>query len=143
MRVLLCGCGSIGQRYIRLLRDLFKEKIHLSAWRTNKYKNEKSDFIDKYNVEEYYDYDEALRKDNDVVFVTNPTFLHVRTARKAVESDTAVFMEKPVGISSKECLELKKEAEQKKTYIYVGYCMRFHPIIQRLKKLILDKELGK
>ena len=47
----------------------------------------------------FYDLDEALERQPDAVFITNPTAFHIPTALRAAEVGCYLFIEKPLGDS--------------------------------------------
>jgi predicted dehydrogenase len=94
-------------------------------------------------VREFFDLDEALATQPDVVMVTNPTTLHVETARRAVRAGAHVFVEKPVGASLDGVADLLAEARQAGRQIMVGYNLRFHPGLVRLKDLVDRGAVGR
>jgi len=53
-----------------------------------------------------------------------------------------VLMEKPLAISESECIDLAEEAERRELVLMVAYCMRFHPLVQELSRLIREKTYG-
>jgi predicted dehydrogenase len=151
MKALFVGLGSIGQRHLRNLIQL-KPNIELIAVRSSRASptlNENNEVIqgksikDLYEIEEYESLSKALRKNPDLVFITNPSSLHVATAIKALNSGSFVFIEKPLshqwqGVD--ELLRLEKLFNQKK--VSVGYQFRFHPALNHIKKLLNEKAIG-
>ena len=68
-RIILFGLGSVGKRYIRILRDY--QDIEVRAFRSTREGGRRAD------VKEIYSWDEAGRFGASIAFVTNPTFLHI------------------------------------------------------------------
>ena len=57
-----------------------------------------------------------------------------------------VFLEKPCGINKKDCkilVNTLKKIKINKLKVVVGYHLRFHPLITKVKTLIKKKEIGK
>ncbi len=67
---------------------------------------------------------------------------HYDIAKKSLEEDKDVFVEKPLALTSKQCEELIKLAERKNKILMVGHLLVYHPVVRRLKKLIEDGEIG-
>jgi predicted dehydrogenase len=91
---------------------------------------------------EFFDLDEALASQPDVVLVTNPTGLHVETAVRAVRAGAHVFVEKPLGDALDGVAELLSAAHAAGRQIMVGYNLRFHPGLARLKELVGEGAVG-
>jgi predicted dehydrogenase len=92
-------------------------------------------------VQEFHALDEALAERPDVVLVTNPTSLHVQTALRALETGAHVFIEKPVSNTLDGVPRLLKQAQDR--VVMVGYNLRFHPGLQRLRQLLHRGAIGK
>ena len=139
MKFLIIGCGSIGERHIRNLRNLSVDNI--LACDTN------SDRLylmkEKYNTEIYKDLDEALKKKPDAVLVCTPPNLHIPIALKAVEHNAHIFIEKPISHNLEKVDDFLTKADRKKLIVLVGYNLRFHPGIQLIKKMIDEKVIGR
>ena len=78
----------------------------------------------------------ALEAAPDVVIVTNPTSLHVETAGQAIEAGAHVLIEKPIGHALDGVAGLLELARAKKRIVSVGYNLRFHPGLARLRELL-------
>lgn len=66
---------------------------------------------------------------------------HVPCARQAVLKGKHVFIEKPMGVSIEECVELKTLAEQKGVFIQVGHMKRYDEGLQFAKRF-KDEKMG-
>ncbi len=142
MKFLITGLGSIGQRHYRNLKQLNAGEI--IVYRSQKGSNK--DFVDKFSQEHnpkvFHDLDEALAQKPDAVVVTNPTALHLETARRAMEAGAHVFLEKPLSHNLEGVAELIKLAEKKNLVGYVGYNFRFHPLLIQMKKWLDGGKIG-
>jgi predicted dehydrogenase len=67
--------------------------------------------------------------------VTNPTSLHIETACQALRAGAHVLVEKPLGHSLGGVSELLQTSERATRQLMVGYNLRFHPGLARLKAL--------
>jgi len=76
-----------------------------------------------------------------VVIATLPN-THAELAIRAMESGKHVFIEKPLAMSVKEGLEIKKAAEKHKKICMVGHILLYHPALVALKKYIREGSLG-
>ncbi|MFW9947293.1 MAG: Gfo/Idh/MocA family protein [Candidatus Odinarchaeota archaeon] len=130
-KILFFGLGSIGTRHLALLKKNYNYEIY--AYRTNK------DIPNK-NVINIYDLDDALQSNPDIVFITNPTYLHIKTALSCLKAGMKnFFIEKPLSHSLEKLDIFEEEVKKSGALVYVGYVMRHHPMIKYLKKLIEEK----
>ena len=85
---------------------------------------------------------QLLESDCEVVHVLLPPFLHEDTARQLLEAGKSVFMEKPMGLSSKACAELVQLAEAKKLQLGVNHNFLFLPGYEAMRREATDGTLG-
>ena len=127
MKIIFFGLGSIGRRHARLILNEYSYEVF--AYRTNK-----GQYNNDLDIPEVYDWDQVKSINPDIVFITNPTNLHIETAINNAELDCAIFMEKPIGANLNDFDTLLRLVEKNKLVTYVGYDLRFHPVIKKLKK---------
>ncbi|MBV9894832.1 MAG: Gfo/Idh/MocA family oxidoreductase [Chloroflexi bacterium] len=138
MRAVVVGLGSIGRRHARNWAKLGLGSVAAVRRR----KSPLPEALD-FDIAEYTDLDQALRLERpDVVFVTNPTSLHVETACKALQAGAHVFVEKPLGSALDGVAELLRTARLSSRVLMVGYNLRFHPGLWRLKTLLQTDAVG-
>ena len=151
MKALFVGLGSIGQRHLRNLKNL-RPDIDIMAVRSQRVSSVLSDsnqVINDVTIQDYYgllefdSLDEALSCKPDIVFVTNPSSMHIDVAKKALESDAFVFIEKPIshnydGVD--ELIKIEKSIGTNK--IFVGYQFRFNPALKLVKKILKENGIG-
>jgi predicted dehydrogenase len=133
LKILFFGIGSIGKRHARLINEKFEYDIF--AYRTN-YGQEKSNL----KIPEFDKIDDAFLINPDIAFITNPTYLHLKTALECAKHNINLFIEKPISHNLEKTNELDKEIKNRGLFTYVAYNLRFHPIIQKLYKITKDKE---
>lgn len=139
MKYLFVGLGSIGQRHLRNLRNKTDETI--MAYRSTQ-KNI-SELNSEYNIISYDNFDKALAEKPDAVFITNPTSLHLPFALKAARKGCHLFIEKPISCSLDGLDELFSIVEKNKLICYVGFNLRFHPNLIKIKELLTKKKIGR
>jgi predicted dehydrogenase len=138
LRALVVGLGSIGRRHARNWAALGLGPVAVCR-QTNTTQPEPLGI----DAREFRDLDEALDDRPDVVLVTNPTSLHVATACKAVQAGAHVFVEKPISHTLEGVAHLLSEAERSQKLLMVGYNLRFHPGLARLRQLLEHGAIGK
>jgi len=79
----------------------------------------------------------------DGVIITTPDATHHDIAMKAMSYNLNVLVDKPLATNVKDCKELIAEAEKRKLTLMIGFNLRHHEVLKRLKKIIDDGVLGK
>jgi len=151
-RCLFVGLGGIGQRHLRNLRKLRGESVEVHAYRVRRERQVVTDTLEvadgedleaKYRVEVHADLERALGQRPDVVFVTNPSSLHVDVARRALEAGAHVLVEKPLSHSLTGIADLVRASRERGLTGYVAYQLRFHPGFLRLREVMQQGLLGR
>jgi predicted dehydrogenase len=130
MKILFFGLGSIGKKHAKLVAENFDFELY--AYRSKLGQEKNMDL----NINEIYDLKKALDINPDLAFITNPTYLHIETALQCATRGIDLFIEKPLSDSLKGIEKLKNIVKRKNLFVYVGLCMRFHPVIEELKRII-------
>jgi predicted dehydrogenase len=138
LRALVVGLGSIGRRHARNWAALGLGPVAVCR-QTNSPQPEPLGI----GAREFTDLEQALADGPDVVLVTNPTSLHVDTACKALQAGAHVFVEKPISHVLTGVADLIQEAERRQKVLMIGYNLRFHPGLIRLKELLGQGVVGK
>ncbi|MDB4992175.1 MAG: gfo/Idh/MocA family oxidoreductase [Parcubacteria group bacterium] len=146
MRFLIQGIGSIGQRHYRNIRALGHE---VAVLRTSG--------IDRPFVQAFFDsereagneplvfqdFDTALADFTPAaIVICTPNHLHLQAAMKAAEAGLHTLIEKPVHLEQEGIDALAQLVAEKKSTVLVGYNLRFHPLLERVKSMVDSKELG-
>ena len=151
MKALFVGLGSIGQRHLRNLKKI-RPDIDIMAVRSQRVAPLLSDsnqvingvnIQDNYGLLEFDSLDKALACKPDIVFVTNPSSMHIDTAKEALKSNAFIFIEKPISHNYDGVEELIKiEKSMGINKIFVGYQFRFNPALKLVKKLLKENLIG-
>lgn len=151
MRVLFCGLGGIGQRHLRNLRTLLGDKLEVHAYRVRGQKHKLQDDLTiapnadvetDYRITVHTDLPQALALKPNLVLICNPSSLHTSIAIAAAKAGAHIFMEKPVSNSLEGLDELHSIVTTKGLVCYVGYNLRCHPGLLKLKTLIDNRFFG-
>jgi predicted dehydrogenase len=134
MKALVVGLGSIGRRHARNWARLKLGEV-LVCRSTRQPQPEPLGVP----AREFAALDEALNERPDVVLVTNPTSLHLATAVRALEAGAHVLIEKPISHT----LDGVDRLVQREREVTVGYNLRFHAGLQRLRHLLTQGAIGK
>jgi predicted dehydrogenase len=135
--ILICGVGSIGERHLNNLIKLGYENIILYRKRNNPLRTVNK----KFPI--FLVLDDALKENPEISFITNPTSLHMETAIKCARSGSHIFIEKPISHAIELIDKLKDITQNKNIKVMIGYMMRFHPYIKKIKGLINENRIGK
>ena len=136
MKFLIVGGGSIGQRHLSNLKqlgynELFCYKRIVSA-----------EFEQKFQCKVLTQLSEVSILQPDIIVICNPTSLHVDWVNIANELESHVFVEKPL-THSKEQLHYIQNKWKRKSVFFIGFMMRYHPLVQKIKELIDTDIIGK
>lgn len=126
MRVLLIGYGSIGRRHEEVLSSFSTIKeIHIVTKQT---------LPDKVTFKNLQEVDNL--KQYDYIVIASETYKHFEQLEYLENhiSDKLIFCEKPLFETNKELTILKNR-------IFVGYVLRFHPLMQKLKHHLENEKI--
>ena len=130
LKVCFTGVGSIAKRHIRNLQavcDARDIRLQIDAYRHSV----KSNYIE--GIQNSYNEFEKVPNDYDVIFITNPTELHLETLKQFCDKGKHFFIEKPV--VSHNQISLAKQVLLKNNSIYYVACpLRYNAVIQYIKK---------
>ena len=131
----------------------FGESVHIPALKENPefeltalwhHRNSRlKDACSKYQVKGYSDWD-SLLKDSSInaIIIATPPEPRFRLASTALKAGKHLLLEKPVGLNSKEIIELQKMAIQKKLSVAVDFEYRAVPLFMQTKRLIDSGFIG-
>jgi len=89
------------------------------------------------------DYRQLLGLDLDGVLIATPDFLHEEQAVAALRRGVAVYLEKPMAITTKGCDRILTAAARSGAKLYLGHNMRHMPFVLKMKELIDGGAIGK
>jgi predicted dehydrogenase len=148
VRILLVGLGSVGQRHARNLRALLGDRVELLAYRARggglvppaeaSVTPEAALGIRRVGTLEA-----GLAERPDAVVIANPTALHLPVARAAVDAGCHVFIEKPLADTWDGVEDFLAAVDRKGVVAAVGYQLRFHPGLARLRELLDGGAVGR
>lgn len=151
MRVLFLGLGGVGQRHLRNLRNLRPDAAVAAVRHTgrafeigNDLKPDHTvDIVAKYGIQCLPDLAGGIVWKPDFAVVATPSSLHVPQVTALVQAGIPVFVEKPLATSSEGLDVLYALATARGVPVGVGYHLRFHPCVRRLRELLARGAVGK
>jgi predicted dehydrogenase len=126
LKVLLIGFGSIGKRHYEVLSNLSEIKT--------------IDLVTKQNIEDkicYKTLEGVLDISKyDYFVIASETSKHFEQLKYLEDNvkNKLIFCEKPL-------FKSKKELTIKKNQVFIGYVLRFHPLLEKLKTFLKDEDI--
>jgi len=135
------GSGFVGPIHIEGLRRLgFVDVVALAESNIELAKKKANLF----NIEKFYgDYRELLKDPTiEVVHNCTPNFMHFKINKDIILAGKHIISEKPLAMNSAESSELVRLAKKAGVVNGINFNYRFYPIIQHIKNIIKNKEIG-
>jgi len=140
LNVAVIGIGNMGQHHARIYFEM--PEVALVAVCDSDVKRGE-EVAKKYSCLFYGDYKKMLNEQKiDAVSIAVPTFLHRQIACDVLDEGVSILLEKPIASNLSEAREIIDKAKKKNVKLMIGHIERFNPAIQKLKKLIMDDQLG-
>lgn len=136
--ILIIGAGSIGERHIRNLLTLGYRNLIVYRQRNLPFRT-----INAEQVQVLTDFRQVEIMRPKAAFITSPTAQHLPQALICARLGMHLFVEKPLAHSFEGVSALKAVVAEKGVFVYVGYMMRFHPLILELKEMIETGRYGR
>ena len=86
---------------------------------------------------------EKFLRNVDAVHICTNNHTHYMVAKKALENNVHVLVEKPMTISSNDAYHLVELASEKGMVLQVGHIFRFANVIRKTKELVCNNYFGK
>ena len=137
LRVLFVGVGSIAKRHIRNLHIIANERgieLTIDAFRRS------IDSIRTEGIDNEFSDINSMYSDYDIIFITNPTEMHLSTLKRFHDKGKHFFIEKPV-VSFSQIDEAKSFNLRKDSIYYVACPLRYNAVIQFIKQNIDPDEV--
>ena len=136
MKLGIIGAGMIVKEFLTITPHL--KDIELTAIYGRKSAEEKmNEFKNKYKIKNiFYNYDELLNSDIDAVYIALPNNLHFEFAKKALEANKNVIVEKPFTSTYNEAVILSNLAKEKQLFIFEAITNQYFPNYKKIKELL-------
>lgn len=134
IKTAIIGTGHLGRLHIKNLKEIEKERDDIQVTGIYDTDPDKMNKVaDEFSVNKFNSVEDALNNSDAVILVT-PTSTHFELAKKIIEKDKNIFIEKPVTETIPEAEELCKLVKNKKIKVQVGHIERFNPAVLALEK---------
>jgi len=139
--VAVIGTGFWGRNHARVFKELTEtELLAICDIDPERARN----VANQFGVKPYTNTGNMLRNgDIEAVSICTWSISLAREALKALRAGKHVLVEKPMAANSKQAEQLINTAEREGLHLTVGFLMRFIPGLQRIRKEVESKTLGK
>lgn len=137
LRMGIIGTGHMGQYHVNVVAGMSNHEL-VGIFEENP--DRAKEISEKYNVIAFENID-LLLKEVDAVTIAVPTFLHYDIARKALENNVHVLLEKPITQTLEQALEITNLAREKNLFLQVGHVERFNGAVMELGKIVNEPRL--
>lgn len=135
----IIGAGSIGQRHIKNLALLgIKDLIVF-----DKDKRKLSEVKKSFKIKIVHTLAAGLVEKPQACLICTPPASHISQAIQTAKQKCHLFIEKPLSNNLSSLKLLKSLIKKHHLILQVGCNLRFHPLLIKIKKLLLKKQLGK
>jgi len=138
-RIVIAGCGSIGQRHARLLSQRPDIMVELCDSNEGSLAETTRVIGDRPC---HHDFDAMLATQPDILVIATPHTLHADQAIAAMRAGTHVLCEKPMSATLADAERMLESASKCSVTLDIGFTLHFHPALRRLKDLIASGALG-
>jgi predicted dehydrogenase len=139
-RVLICGFGSIGKRYLAIISECYQwaEIAVLRSSKANPSQN------NEFSGQTFYSFRDAIKWKPDICIVANAASAHIQYATTFAEHGVPLLIEKPLAVDSEGVEDITRLEElSKNVVISVGYLFRYDPIAERIGSIVRQCKLGR
>ena len=139
LRVLVVGCGSIGERHLRCFQKLDGVTVGACDVRPEVVKRMSEEYGIEFSTD---DWTQALAWQAELGVVCVPAHLHLPLSQELVERGAHLLIEKPLSTGFERVGSLQQTLRHFDRHAGVAYVLRCHPLIQKLKQLLDSREYG-
>lgn len=137
-RVLIIGSGSIGQRHLRIARELLPA-AHIKVLK----RKTTSLPADTDIGDVFFTLEQGLAFKPEIVVVANPATFHLKMAIPFAEIGSHLLIEKPLATDLKGIDDLLATIARSGSKVIVGYNLRHCESLQQFRRLVSSGKCGK
>jgi predicted dehydrogenase len=143
LRLGFIGLGAMGLSHLQAMRRLCGDSTQITAICARNPENIQKALRDAPDAKTFERPEDLIAAGVDAVFVSTPNSTHVDLAEKILRAGKHLFLEKPCGITSAECLRLLAASTSSPKVTMVGHEFRYSPYFKRIHELVAKGEIGK
>ena len=138
MKLGIIGAGMIVKDFLTITPSLKGLELTAISGREND-KEIMNQFKNEYGIKNmFFDNDELLNSDIDIVYIALPNNLHFEYTKKALEANKNVIVEKPMTSTYKQAKILSDLAREKRLFIFEAISNQYLPNYKKIKELLPD-----
>lgn len=139
MKIVIIGCGSIGRRHARNLREIGGHELLL----VDSDQERAEALARELDGRGFRATEEAYAQAPELAVICSPTSLHLEMAWEAIEKGCDAFVEKPLSDSTIGVWELIDAAERRSRVLAVGYNFRFDRVVSQAREWVNGGKVGR
>lgn len=141
-KLALIGCGGMATAHASRLEPVFQRMEVTAVVDIDKTRAEAVSQLLPNHPPVFTDYRDALPCCDSVLQVL-PHHLHCDCTVDCLNAGKHVLAEKPLANTEDECRKMMEAAKKNQRILMVAYCMRFHPLLLEMKRLMDEKVYGR
>ena len=134
VRTAVIGAGKMGAIHAKVY-DQLEQSDFIAVVDTDA--DKARPLAEQYNCSAFSDYTDILDK-IDAVTIATPTVTHLNLAKKFIENNVAVLIEKPLAANVAEGQQIAELAKKHNIVVAVGHSERCNPVVQAIKRLDIE-----
>src|SRR4030043_2248294 len=142
INVAVVGAGAWGKNHIRVFSEIPNVRLkYICDSDPKKLSSLQKSYPQSKMVENL----KPILQDPEIrgVVIASSAVSHYSLSKEVLLADKDVLVEKPMALNSKDAQEMLEIAEKRRRILMVGHLLIYHPVIDRLRAIIVSGELGK
>lgn len=136
-RVLIVGLGSIGQRHLRLAREMLPDALIMVL------RHRPSEEIPEFADACCSSIDDALAFVPNIAVIAGPSAMHAAMALPLAEAGVHLLIEKPLDASAEVALPLVRNVANRGVACLIGYNLRFLHTLRAFREFVHSGRIGR
>ena len=142
INIAVVGAGAWGKNHIRVFSEIPNVRLqYVCDQDPSKLRSLREIYPQTKMIENL----EPIVQDPEVrgVVVASSALSHYSLSKDLMQADKDVLVEKPMALSVKDAEEMIEISEKRNRVLMVGHLLIYHPVVDRLKEMVVSGELGK
>lgn len=138
----MIGCGGVTEVKSGPAFNRIKDSQLLAV--ASRSSEKARNYAHRHRIPRWYDAAEKLLNDPDInaVYVATPPSSHAEYVIKAARAGKQVYVEKPMAMNYRECMEMIQAADQAGTKLFVAYYRRCLSYFLKIQELLSQGAIG-
>lgn len=140
--IAVVGAGAWGRNHIRVFSEISEVNLkYICDKDYSKLSVLKKSYPNSHMVEDI----KPIIEDEEIkgVVISSSAVSHFPLTKEFLLADKDVLVEKPMALSEEDAHEMLNLAEERDRILMVGHLLIYHPVVEKLKEMIISGELGK